>query len=256
MAITTANLVAEWHGSYATGTGPNSNGAAATRDTWVDICGVYDLTASGCAWSAGNGEWAGAGTAGDPYCFISDGVDAKFTKMFTHDNPINLDGAWTIEMWAYPVDKDSDKSLISLWDDDGNSNIFTRSITTTGYFNYYYNDAAANASSNTSTARGDITGAWKHLVVTYASETLAVYVNGTAGSGASFAGWADPWTASIDTVEIASSCSHRISVVRMYSAELSSGDVTNNYNAGILANASSVGAPGFTGITVIRDVHA
>lgn len=259
MAITTANLVAEWHGSYATGTGPNSNGDAGTRGTWVDIKGAYDLTATNYAFSSGTGEWAGAGTEGDPYCFIGDADNGYFIGSAANNAMVDFDSAWTFEVWGYFMEKNSDHFIASLQDYDGNAGFSTRCNTTTGYFSFSFGNDGADSNAPNETALGDVSGAWKHIVATYASEKVSIYINNTAGTGLSVSGWGDPWTATMDTVTLcgngwSGSSGHKVSVARLYSACLSSGEVSANYAAGILANASGLGgAPAtFTGLTVTR----
>jgi len=255
MAVYTTGLVAEFVGAYATGSGPNDNGNAGTRTTWVDLAAAYDATADGSwsTWDTSTG-WAGAGTAGDPYCIVVDG-----NRYFTlPDMSVAEDKTFTYEAWV-----SNTQTGVTAWAfSEAQPGSATGACVGLGLAppearGCMWNDV--NASGN-SLATWSWDGSWTHSVYTGDGTSGRVYVNNTLLAG--------PTTLPSGAVTLSNACISgrnrggwnygwigKIATVRVYSGNIGATQVGNNYAAGTLGVGSSIGSA-FAGITVIRDVHA
>jgi hypothetical protein len=234
MALVTANLVAEWVAKRATGSGAPSNDPLTT--TWADNVGSNDITlytGSGGFAGTDSSGWDGDGSAGDPYCLVSDGTNDYGTFA---SSLVASDADFTIELWLYcPSVTDTNTPLLYCYKGSPYYEGFRCYLDAP-------NDrivwAVANGTSSLVYPQKNETGygAWQHHVLTYDADgdTATPYRNASAGYTGSIG--FTPNTATnylFGTSSGLAGC--KIATVRVYSACLSSDDVAANYAAGILA---------------------
>ena len=256
MALTTANLVLEYVGKRAAGATPGINSPLTT--TWNDNVGSNDATLyTGAGGYAGtvNSGWAGTGTAADPYRLVSDGT-TDYCTLAAIPSPVATDHDFSIEMWTLVP------GVVSA-----NTILFRHRVTSYYGFAFYVEQTADEMSFSLGkgstpytyigTARPAYSATPLHHVVTYnaAADILNFYRSGekrTSDTSAAFS----PETSGTPTLGGVTGSSGEgpsgICTLRVYSSCLSQTDITNNYDAGVLA-ASTDGI--WTGITIIRDVH-
>lgn len=234
MAVTTTNLVAEWVGKLANGgTGPGLNSPATT--TWDAIVGgaTYDGAISGVTFDGSTEGWVGDGSSSNPYGLKLNGTDAKV--QITGDPMGFSDGSWSWEIWVKTA---WDTGLQTLLSTTGGTNSYTALyVYSSGNM---YADIADESSNYFNHALGTYSNTtWAHYVMTSAEKgsTVTIYKNGsqygstqTCPSGTLTA---TGWAFGSGGTSFWAKCT--IYTVRLYSAALTSQQVSDNYNAGVTA---------------------
>ena len=248
MGVVATGLVAEYVAKLANGTSQGSG----SYSSWTDLIAGNNGALTSFDYSGTDG-WAGAGTAGDPYCLISDGTSNVSIPSSVAMNPT---GSFSWELWSYrsaaltesvyPIGNfDSNLGWAAWVDYNGGSPLWASRNAVSG--NYveiggYYDPVTL--------------GSWEHVICTYnlADSWQHLYVNGVDHGGSDqavfvprtgqpvhmFSGWS------------MNEFAGKIATFRMYNVALSQSDVSANLAAGVTA-ASSDGI--WRGLTVIRDVH-
>jgi len=249
MALVTANLVAEWVAKLATGSGAPSNDPLTT--TWADNVGSNDITlyqGSGGFAGTDSSGWDGDGSAGDPYCLVSDGTADYGTFA---SSLVASDADFSLELWLYcPSVTDTNTNLLYCYKGSPYYEGFRCFL---DQASDRINWAVANGSSVVYAQKNEAGyGSWQHHVLTYnaSTNTATSYRNASAG-GAGSTGFV-PNSATnylFSTSSGLAGC--KVATVRVYSACLSSDDVTANYAAGVTAASTD-----FTGIRVTHHITA
>ena len=239
MALVTANLVAEWVAKRATGSGAPSNDPLTT--TWADNVGSNDITlyqGSGGFAGTDSSGWDGDGSAGDPYCLVSDGTADYGTFASSW---VTSDADFSIELWLYcPSATATNTDLFYGISGDTYQGARGYLSSATDYFTWAIGSGSNYAYASVSSAGH---GSWQHHVLTYnaATNSATPYRNGSAGSSASTA--FAPFTGTcylFETGSMLAGC--KVATMRVYSACLSVDDVTANYNAGVTAASTDSSA--------------
>lgn len=258
MAVVTDSLIAEWVGKLAkTGTAPGNN--ADPTSTWDDLKGTHDGTiTNGSTWTAAHG-WAGAGTTGDPYRLVNDG--AYPTTTVADQTDLNS-SVFSIEAWVNltAVNATLNQSVFNCRGDTGTLHqgyslafLATQDYPKLGIGNgtaYTYVAAAGSC----------LTG-WHHVVFVYNGSTVTPYFDGSGQSPTSYSTYA-PKTGTSVCLLISPGAFDKLNgsvpTVRVYSDALTSGEVAQNYAAGILAASTDAAGPTLTttAITAITTTTA
>lgn len=242
MGVVTDNLVAEWVAKLATGTGPGTNDPQVT--TWADLIGENDVTlyagSGGFAYTTSSG-WAGAGTAGDPYCLVCDGTNDYGTCA---SSVAPSDADFTIELWIYMAEGPPAANCDFLNNISGATYLGVRfyAAQTSGYSQWALGNGSKYSyfGADTDPCYGD---AWQHHVLTYnaATDSAVPYHDGSGGSALSTA--FAPYTGTCRFFSTIGNA-RKLATVRVYSACLSPAEVAANYAAGVLASSlDAAGVP-------------
>ncbi len=237
MAIVTSGLVASYFAGLAkSGIAPGNN--SDPTSTWWDLIGDAHAGAlSSFGWTTSSG-WAGAGTGADPYRLVFDSTNTPYVDLGNVAQQPST--GYTIEQWiVYGTSSVSANLTIQ-----GN----TASGTTSPYVGMWIsgnkaihicrNDAATGVTLTGGTTLA--TGSLYHLVATCDGSNCRLYVNASSDATAQ----APPsGTYTLNDIKVGARVSTlgRVSngsataAVRIYSRGLSSTEITQNYNAGVLA---------------------
>jgi hypothetical protein len=243
IGVVTTGLVAEYVGKFAkNGTAPGNNSDPTSM--WDDTRGTYDLGQQGNAWTTASG-WCGAGTVADPYAWQGDGVDGAW---YGNVAPIDVDGQdWSAEGWAFvPASPGENISVVEFNHSTGAA-VVEIYVDSSGYPHAYYKTDAGNV---TSVDGPDVRNGWHHFVMTHhqSDRIVTLYVDGTSvGTPAArtnsttrnsylmIGAYADGLT-----VPLGNYWPGKVSTVRVYNRALTSGEVAQNYAAGVLAASTDM----------------
>jgi len=258
MTVVTSGLIAEFVGLIAkNGTAPGNN--SDPTSVWDDTSPVAnDLTLSNLSWTDTSG-WDGDGSAGDPYSVATD-ADSSGVTSTSSSYDLAVDTAVTTEAWLYvPTAPTANKSILSVPADGRRG--FCMYLRSTGTLGFQRNNDATHY-RYTSSGEAAVTSGWHHFVCAYdGAGALRQYIDNaltdvTIGvSGTTTTHMTDPAL----TFAYATGgpgylgASYRVATIRIYNRALSTGEVDQNYAAGILAS-TVVGENGFTGLTVYKNL--
>ena len=235
--VVTSGLSAEFIASEAKGADLPGNNSDPTG-TWTDMLAQHDGVLNTFAYTTSSG-WAGAGTAGDPYCLKFDGASDYVipSAMGVADTR-----TFTYEAWVKYTSASAGLNIFSEGG-SGASNPFTQlnaGVAADGYLRFQIRNNAGSAASVTSSPTAYNDGAWHHVVGTSDGTTMRLYVDGVeVGTPATTPaapitctqvrigarGYTTPayyWGGSIATV-------------RTYDRALSRDEAANNWSAGVTA---------------------
>jgi len=266
MAVETSGLVAEFLGSQCSAAhGPPSD--YSTPSIWTPQVGA--------GWGTGTltnfdgtstSGWVGDGSEGSPYALYFDGVDTVVN--FGDFEGAELTSAATWEFWFYRTGghqygrlayKRTSPSGWGIYVDGTNNQVrlSTRYSTTPTDLDQPF------------TVGESISGAWKHLVFTYAASTGELWCHWQGGDGVggysgtvSPSGGGDlvndptgPLVFGNNPADTTRPFGGMVATVRLYDVALSQSQVEDNFAAGVLA-ASGLGISppesSFTGLIVTR----
>jgi len=260
MAVTSHDLVAEYVGSLANaGTAQGTN--APYISTWDNLCGTYDGALSGFTPDASSG-WAGAGSAGDPYRLVFAGTDDVVTPSLWG---VSSDLIFTYEAWVN-IGAVTATQVIVAEGSTAAGGAYTSLRLVTGA-SYVYASLALYDSLGGSSLRQSsgttVASGIHHFVGTCDATNSAIYMDGSIiGTDAAHSMSAANF-ATIDSANLGARQKAGLSVyltaglctARIYNAKLTGAEVSANYAAGVLAYASSGGAPAtWSGIRVTRHI--
>ncbi len=242
MGVVTDNLVAEWVAKLATGSGPGINSPLTT--TWADNIGSNDITlyqGSGGFAGTDSSGWDGDGSAGDPYCLVSDGTSDYGTFA---SSPITSDADFSIELWLYcPSSTGTNTNLLYCYKGSPAYEGFRCYLSAATNRTTW---ALANGSGVVyADVSGDGYGSWQHHVITYnaSTDTVRAYRNSTGGSTRS-TGFVPNSATNYLFSTSAGLAGCKVATLRVYSACLSPAEVAANYAAGVLASSlDAAGVP-------------
>lgn len=244
LGIVTSGLIAEYVGKLAKGgTAPGDNADAGTRATWDNLVGTPDGSLAGSwAYTAANG-WAGSGTDADPYR-LEFGASSNDYVASTAD--ATQAGGHTWEAWLRHTDG---VNRVTLFVHGGNAvGEFNCSIGVSlnrpilylggGNFRYWVDPGA-----------GVRDGGYHHWVVTLPGagqtdiNTATLTIDGTLISVYSTPATGAPsaWTSGLQIRAPVGRPPLAVAAFRSYSRVLGTTEITQNFNAGVLAASTDTG---------------
>jgi len=237
MAVTTDGLVHEYVGKLNAHTSYNSGATS-----WHDLVGSSDGTLT----TGSGGGWIGDGSAGSPYALHSELATPSYSS-FTNGTTWRQT-SFSMEMWVYLAATNVANQSLFLHKNNGVSG-FTLYIGGNAIYanTEIYNGDWRYADFPTGTS---LVTTWRHLVLTYNGTIFRTYTD--TGAGATYTGSYTVNTTNAIGFGGADFGVHgSFATLRWYNKALSTGEISDNFNAGVTA-ASTDGV--FTGLTVTHRV--